>query len=59
MPEDFPTIESLRRIVQYYEFRDIKEDENEDKYRNELADLVANDRPILSQEIRTKKGRNS
>jgi len=56
MPMDFPDLESLKRAAGIWKFREIKDEETEDHYRNALADFVADKDFIESQEIRNKVG---
>ena len=56
MPMDFPDLKSLQMAARVHKFREIKEDESENDYRNALADHVALRDFVESQEIRHKVG---
>ena len=56
MPMDFPDLKSLERAAKMWKFREIKEGEAEDDFRNALADFVSDKDFIESQEIRNKVG---
>lgn len=56
MPMDFPDLKSLEGAAELWKFREIREGESEDHYRNALADFVAPKDFIESQEIRNGVG---
>ena len=56
MPMNFPDMKSLLYAAECWKFRQPSEGETEAQYRNALADRVAPDDFIESQEIRTSKG---
>ena len=56
MPMDFPDLKSLKRAAKMWKFREIKDGESEDDFRNGLADFVADKDFIESEEIRNKVG---
>lgn len=56
MPMDFPNLQSLERVAEYWSFRPRRYDETEDEYRRALADFVEPRDMIESMEIRTGKG---
>ena len=58
MPRDFPDMESLKRCAEVWTFRQPNEGETEAEFRSALADHVAPQDFIESQEIRTSKGWN-
>lgn len=56
MPRDFPDLKSLERAAEMWKFREIKEGESEEDFRNALADFVADKDLVESEEIRNKVG---
>lgn len=56
MPMDFPDMDSLIQCADVWKFRTPNKDETEQAYRTALADHVAPQDFIESQEIRTSKG---
>lgn len=56
MPMSFPDMESLLQAAENWKFRGLREGESEQQYRTALADFVAPEDFIESQEIRTGKG---
>lgn len=56
MPMDFPDMKSLKRAAEIWKFRQPHEDESEEGYRNALANFVAPQDIVESQEIRHKVG---
>lgn len=56
MPMDFPDMNSLIDAAEVHGFREPKEGETEESYRNALADHVAPRDHLESEEIRTGKG---
>ena len=56
MPMDFPDMKSLERAAEMWKFRKPGPDESEESYRNALANFVASQDIVESQEIRHKVG---
>lgn len=56
MPMDFPDMKSLIRAAECWKFRQPNDGEQELAYRKELADFVAPQDFIESEEIRNGKG---
>ena len=56
MPMDFPDLDSLKHAAKVHKFRNIDKDENEEDYREALADHESPIDFIESQEIRNKVG---
>ena len=56
MPMDFPDMQSLKSCAEVWKFRQPYDGESEADFRRALADHVAPQDFIESQEIRTSKG---
>lgn len=56
MPMDFPDLDSLKCAAMVHKFRDIKNGETEDEYREAVANHVSPIDFIESQEIRNGVG---
>lgn len=56
MPMDFPDMDSLRRAAALWKFREPHEQETEQQYRTALADFIAPNDFIESEEIRNGCG---
>jgi len=56
MPMDFPDMDSLKRRASVHGFREPKQNESENEYRQELADFVKPIDQIESMEIRAGRG---
>lgn len=56
MPMDFPDMKSLVQCAKVWKFRELKEGETEESFREALAEFVQPQDLIESQEIRNKVG---
>ena len=56
MPMDFPNLDSLRDVAKMISFREIEEGEDEEHFRNALANNIEPRDPVMAGEIRFKVG---